>query len=536
MFHCKRVGLVVIGLVSLGFTERIGEAQTDGAKPATVRKQCIVNHESPSEAQLALDREEYEKAEGLYKQRLTVDTADEQAHVGLIRTLIEESKTDDARERAEAFLKERPANSLALETMGEVQFRRGELRPAYDLAVKALTVDPCNARAYLLQGKFESLVAMHAMSRQHLMAAYKLDPKDDAIHGAWMNQLPHDERIKALTESVTHTEHFSDKRLARLKEYLAHEQDYKGDDCKMVSAIPADMDAQVPLESIMDGPRRFISWGIDVQFNGKRRRLEVDTGASGLLLTKEAAASLNLVRGQKVETGGIGDDGLVTSSIAHVESIKIGGMEFHNCPVRILEKKTAIGQEIDGLIGGNFFAKYLFTLDFPRHRMSLSHLPVRPGEDAKTVDGSDDEQIVVHDRYVAPEMKDWSTVFRSGNDLLLPTRIGESTVKLFIVDTGGSINLISPAAAREVTKVSKDSNSQIRGISGDVKHVLDTGHFTWQFAGMRQQVDRMTAIDTTKISHEVGTEVSGFIGAPVLHVLVMQVDYRDNLIKFEYQP
>jgi predicted aspartyl protease len=293
------------------------------------------------------------------------------------------------------------------------------------------------------------------------------------------------------------------------------------------------------LVSIMDGPNRFISWGLDVQFNGKRRRMAVDTGSGGLVLTREAAAALNLVRGQKIESDGIGDGGKVATSIAHVESVKIGGMEFHNCPVEILDKKNAIGEEIDGLIGGNFFAKYIFTLDFPRQKLTLEPLPKRPTETmnaALTSDGEESEENVVHDRYVSPEMKDWTTVFRSGHSLLLATRIGDSSVKLFMVDTGASTNLISPDAAREVTKVSKSSNARISGISGEVKKVMDAGHFSWQFAGMRQEVNGMTAIDTTKLSHDLGIEVSGFIGAPVLHMLVMHIDYRDNLIKFEYKP
>jgi len=56
---------------------------------------------------------------------------------------------------------------------------------------------------------------------------------------------------------------------------------------------------------------------------------------------------------------------------------------------------------------------------------------------------------------------------------------------------------------------------------------------TWIFAGVGQKVDHVAAVDLTKWSHGLGTEVSGIIGAPILTQLVVHIDYRDNLIKFE---
>ena len=37
-------------------------------------------------------------------------------------------------------------------------------------------------------------------------------------------------------------------------------------------------------------------------------------------------------------------------------------------------------------------------------------------------------------------MKDWTQVFRSGSDLLLPVQVGESQVRLFIVDTRSGVD------------------------------------------------------------------------------------------------
>ncbi len=188
------------------------------------------------------------------------------------------------------------------------------------------------------------------------------------------------------------------------------------------------------------------------------------------------------------------------SSITHVASVQIGGIEFTNCAVEILEKWGAL--DSDGLIGGDIFARSQLTLDFPKGKLRIAPLPQRPGE-AKpqtTLDaaGNDDAEAW-RDPYIAPEMAKWQRVYRSGHDLLMPTGIADTKHfkddsslkdKLFLLDTGSGTNLISPAAAREVTKIVRNEVSlyggrEISGISGAVKTIYVAGKFTLAFAGLR---------------------------------------------------
>ena len=129
-----------------------------------------------------------------------------------------------------------------------------------------------------------------------------------------------------------------------------------------------------------------------MKVNGKRRRLEIDTGASGLTLSRSAAAGLGLTRERQIESFGVGDNGNVTTSIAHVESVRIGNLEFRNCAVDILEQRKAL--DIDGLIGGDVFSKYLLTLDYPKLQMRLNQLPPRPDE-KRAAGGLETEQTKV---------------------------------------------------------------------------------------------------------------------------------------------
>jgi hypothetical protein len=186
----------------------------------------------------------------------------------------------------------------------------------------------------------------------------------------------------------------------------------------------------------------------------------------------------------------------------------------------------------------------------PGRELRLSPLPKRPGDpetkpsitiDADASDDAASESRTIarlaRDRYVAPEMATWTPVFRFGHDLIFPTSIGDAPKKLFIMDTGAGLTLISPEAAREVTHVARDSSLNIHGISGEVQKVYGTGNVTITFAGLRQrQNDGLTSIDTSSFSQNSGVEISGFLGYPLLGQLVIEIDYRDNLVHLIYSP
>ena len=71
------------------------------------------------------------------------------------------------------------------------------------------------------------------------------------------------------------------------------------------------------------------------------------------MISRAAAMFLGIQREDTKQAWGFGDEGAVKTSITHVASIKIGGIEFTNCPVEILEKWSAL--DSDGLIGGECF-------------------------------------------------------------------------------------------------------------------------------------------------------------------------------------
>jgi hypothetical protein len=133
-------------------------------------------------------------------------------------------------------------------------------------------------------------------------------------------------------------------------------------------------------------------------------------------------------------------------------------------------------------------------------------------------------------------MKDYTPVYRVGHELILPAAIDNGKLKLFILDTGSFATTISPQAAREVTKVRSDYFHPVHGLSGNVEKVYSADEITFHFAHLSQKVNGVVSLDTSRISKNTGMEISGFFGATTLNLLTMHIDYRDGLVKFDYDP
>jgi hypothetical protein len=123
-----------------------------------------------------------------------------------------------------------------------------------------------------------------------------------------------------------------------------------------------------------------------------------------------------------------------------------------------------------------------------------------------------------------------------GHQIIVPTMIGKAPVKLFVLDSGASTGLISPAAARLVSGVYGTDEMHVSGISGEVKKVSMANSVTISFAGVRQVLPDMVSIDTSNISRDDGVEISGFIGFPTLRQITLKLDYRDDLMYVSYDP
>lgn len=493
---------------------------------------------------IEMSHDHYEKAEALYAEESAAAKEAGEAdrlHAALIRAQLRQSKIDVAEKDAEAWVAAaratQPKDAWPLVALAEVRWREGKTEDAVASVTAAQKVDLCNPEAHAVLGKIYRMAGLYASAAHQWTVARELDPIDDHIEIQWMWLQPRAAQLAELTRYLGRSTFLSGEERESLNRRKDELSAPPAPSCRLATQASSTV---MPLSVVQNGPSSQMLWGLDVSFNGKVRGLEIDTGASGLILSKSAAHALHLTPERQIKTGGIGDDGDVDSFIAKVDSIKIGSLEFHDCDVQVLGKDPAGMSNIDGLIGGDVFSSFIFTLDFPGHWLRLDPLPARPGDsvaDASLDTGISAGSDQPKDAYRAPFMKDWDRVWRTGHFLLMPVLLQpKGDPKLFLLDTGSFTDLISPAAARQVGKISEDAWIDVAGISGEVKKMWTTGPMTLYFSHLSAPGNGFLVTDIGRLGKGTGVEVSGLLGAPTLHQLTMSIDYRDNLVHFSFDP
>lgn len=537
----------------------------------------VVKHGPPSEAEKAFLTADYVKAAGLYQAELTKHPGDEELTAGLVHALLRQQKVQEAADTVKRVLTTLPNSPVLLTLRGEVELRQGTPWAAAETANQSVKMDPCNPRTHLLLASIMEISSYYASARKRILSAHQLDPEDPEIRASWMETLPLKQRIPEVEAYLSSPTGDDAEDLRHLHLYLDHLKKLVVEPhkpCRLVSQTTA---AVIPFAYLMADATRIEAFGLEVKLNDHTARLQIDTGAGGLLVSRSVAKRAGLQPFSQTEMEGIGDQGSKGGYTAYADSIRIGNLEFQNCAVRVLDSRSVA--DVDGLIGMDVFSRFLVTLDYPMRKLALGPLPSRPGEtdtsapELKT-QGTEDEddglqaqaaktntpqesagkdtgaapapgsatevaKAVAHgpyDRYIASEMKDYTQVYRVGHDLILPAQLNGQKVKLFIMDTGAWTTTISPEAAREVTKVHNDSSMEVRGISGKVEKIYSADNITFRFAHLSQEAHGVVAFDTSRISKDAGMEISGFLGATTLNQLIIHIDYRDGLVKFDYDP
>ena len=487
-----------------------------------------------------------------YKELLQVRPNSPDAYAGLARAYLKKKEVAEAFDATTKGLQMADSPTVRV-ALGEVYFRQGQIAKAEEEWVKVINSGYQNARAYMGLARVSWALSNYKRGRKMLDNAHDLDPEDPDIRKLWVRRLNRAKRIEYLQQYLVGESNDDAETRASLQQYLeylkARAKDPRGA-CHLIGETAGTELKLIPLGEDLEHLRGF---GLSVAVNGNKSLLLLDTGSSGVMIDHKSARKAGVTELSGNEIGGIGDKGTKSGHMGLADSLKIGELEFKNCPVEILEQTSVIGH--DGLIGADVFAAFLVDIDFGNGKLHLKQLPKRPGE-AETVSlptGWDDSgysgeeppgktsevSTPLHpgplDSYVAPEMHSYTKFYRFGHSMLLPTSIGDTPVKLFLLDTGSTSNLISPSAAREVTKIHGDART-IKGLSGSVKNVYRADKAVLRFAHMQQENQDLIAIDMTHISDRIGTEVSGVLGFEVLHLLDIKINYRDGLVDFSLDP
>ncbi len=456
------------------------------------------------------------------------------AYAGLARVYLKQDKVAESYDAAMKAVALTPDRAPAVVALGEVYYRQGKLGDAEELFLKPLWKCNLDARAFLGLTNIYRVSLNFARAKNNIDQAYKLDPEDPDIRRAYLRTLSGEERVKFLKDYLAGaTDDDAETREAMTRELamLEDESNAPEHQCRLVNNVS---NTETRLEPLLYNPRDIRGYGLAVKLNGVSSRLMLDTGASGILVDSRIAAKAGIKSIADEKIRGIGDKAAMTGFVGYAEKIQIGELEFQGCIVEVATGRSVLGD--DGLIGADVFRHFLVDLDMPDGKFKLSPLPPIPDEPATaaSLDTKAGGARHFRDRYVPPEMKDYTKIFLFGHDMLIPTQVNNAKGKLFLIDTGSFDNTLSLAAAKEVTKLDLDEYTTVKGLNGSVKQVYRARHAKLQFSHFSQDRQDLVAFDLTNISDADGTEVSGVLGFAMLVMLDMKVDYRDGLVDFRY--
>jgi tetratricopeptide (TPR) repeat protein len=419
-------------------------------------------------------------------------------------------------------LAEAPESAVAHEFTGEVMFRRGDFAQAESQFQRALNLDANLALAWWGLSRIARCRSLRKTASQRIRRAHELDPRDRRIFRDWAMELRGQPHLDAIEKYAAMLDQDSDAD--ELRGLRQHIQLYKALDGRDVMALAVAYEKiEIPLAKLVRHESRLRAYGLEVTVNGNKLRLLLDTGAGGIMIKRRAAESAGVAKLSDATFRGIGNNAKLPIGYSGIaERLRIGNVEFRDALIRVVDQDLPNIE--DGLIGTNVFSDFLVTLDFAAAKLRLNPLPgYHPGDDEQQGDGS-----------IPPEMRNFARVFQFGHMLLLPTRVNNSREGLFIIDTGSAQTLISYDKAAEVSKIDRDDRLHLNGINGRVADVYQTGSLFLEFAGFRQKSVGMTAFDMWDQSRNLGTEVSGLLGLPLLDLFTLTIDYRDGLVNFDY--
>src|SRR6478609_11737852 len=434
-----------------------------------------------------------------------------EAYAGLVHSLLKADDVKAAEESSQKALAAFPESAIIHAEHGDVVYRRGFIPQAEDEYRAALRLDDKCARAWLGQGKVDAVYTRHSKAKTAIAKAHELDPEDSDAFYEWAIRLAYPENVAALERHLA--EFHNDPEAER------HEREYK-DFVKALAGrktwIPArDVErAEIKMEALTVGARMVLrGYGLRVRLNDRATvTLLVDTGSSGVTITRKLAEKIGAQKLSEQALEGVGKSGPSVGYKAWVDKVTVGDLEFHDCFIHATPREIA---QVDGTIGTDVFSKYLIMLDLPGHKLRLEPLPARGG-DGPASDG---------------QTEAFTQTFLFGHFLLLPTEVGKKASGLFVIDSGANASSISSELARLMPEM-RAFNSRVSGASGVANSTFIADDATLRFARMSRTGERISTVDLRSVSKGLGVEISGQIGFSAMESLKLTIDYRDGLVRF----
>jgi tetratricopeptide (TPR) repeat protein len=462
-------------------------------------------------AEVAYKEAKYESAESLYQQALLERPNDQDLNIALVHTLLHESRISDAATRASNAVAEDPRSASALTALAEVQLRQGQPWLASQTLDSAAASDACYPRAHLIRSRIFRIDSMYASERAELQAAYQIDPSDPDIQHAWRHTVNPANDIQRIEDSLATMNNLDPDIRAKAQASANSMMPLLSENSQTCQSVPIIAPVTLPLIPAFENVKQISSYKLAVDFPKGKAKLTVDTAASGLYISQALA-----------EANGFQHAEGSPPNTVEVDNLHIGPLQFRNCMVGVSD--TPFPDGVEGFIGTDVFAPYLITLNFSEAKLEVEPLPRPPAEQKSALPG---------DRYLAPDVRGYTPVYHKNQYLLVPVMLNKKDRRLFVLDTGIRLSTMTSEVAHSISNTRMNFTNPVKTVSGATLQIYRDS-FDLQFANL--SLDRQGHIlefDPSAVNQNAGMEIAGMLGFDILHSLVMHIDYRDGLVKFD---
>jgi tetratricopeptide (TPR) repeat protein len=470
---------------------------------------CPVQPPGPAtDADKAYSEGRYADAEHLYAREIAQQPQDIERSAALVRTLLKEGAIAEAASQVNGILPRNPDSAITLTAQAEVQLAQGQPWLVLRTLDAAAAADRCYARIHLIRSETLRIDSMYASERAEIQRAYDIDPADPDIQHAWKEIVSAAHDVESIDQSLA-TSHDSDPEARKAVDASRRELMLRlAENSQTCQIQPATASGSLQLLPATDDRAHHVyRYELAVQLPQSQAKLELDTSASGLYITRALAVRNGLQRGAGDPEGTV-----------HLDSVRIGPFEFRDCTVGVSD--TPFTGHVDGSIGTDLFASYLITVDYRSARLRLAPLLPRPG-------------LLPGDRFVPAELRDFVPVYHRRQFLLLPVAFKNGSRQLFFLGTAMPYTAMSPEAVGSVSDIKQNVTDSERTASGRREQFYHS-KFDFQLASLPLiQRRRILEFDFSDIDRQAGFQVAGVLGLDILHSMALHLDYRDGLAKFE---
>ena len=278
----RRQFILSLALLALGLPRR--------ARPVS----CPVLAPRPiSEAQAAFLQSDYGRAAGLYSQALRQNPNDPELVAGSLEVLLKQQRIPEADDLISKAIGSNPQSVILQTALGLVQYREGKPWLTAKTSEAALSLDPCYPRLHLLNMYLRRLNSMYKDADTELRTAHLLDPSDQAIRRYWLRTLPLKSRIAEVEGYLASPTGADPDELRHMRLYLNRLRKIASQPHKACQLASNEVTTDIRFAPIMRDATRIRAFGLDVKLNNHNARLQIDTGASGLLVSRSVAQSLS---------------------------------------------------------------------------------------------------------------------------------------------------------------------------------------------------------------------------------------------------